>query len=1338
MSGSLNNGCVDDAAAAENRRSRTLRRTAGVLVALGLMALLVLPHVAVRQRDYSRGILDIAEIRKMAEAFGTEGRLNRDTALVASETVARYETDGRAVRWTDETHKILTGSGRRESQVRSLDYRVGSHTARFVLVQVIKPDGRTVEVDVKRQSKVMVERDQIGERRFDARRKTKRVTVPDLAVGDSLRLVTQRAIVRPPIPGAWCDVLRAPASGPNRHVACEVEAPADLPLVHTVVHDRRPERIRLRTKRRRGRIIYRWEARDLPPEDARKRASHPPVEAPGIHVSTIAEWGDVSRWYWDLVAPHLRPTQGIRDKVAELTAGAGTPEGGIRAVFRFVRQEIRYIGLTLEEESPGREPHDAALTFANRYGVCRDTAALLVTMLRLAGHQAYPALVHTERKLSPDVPTPWFQHAFVALEKDDGSYLLMDPTWGIGSEMLPARLATCSYLVARPDGDRLRTVPAPPAEENLVRISTDAAVDAEGRLTATTVLRFEGSNDALRRGTFLEAPRNVAVKWVTSLLRQGAPGSALTGLAVEPADLSNTTVPLQIRLGYEADGWLVPGRHGAMLPLPRFVAHVGQCRVAISGFRKTSIEGGKYPYVMTVCGVSETVRVRLAPSLGTVPSLPVYPGIDTDLLSHSRAVRREAGAVIEETQLLVTATTLTREQCERFEKRLETVFGHDRERLLLVQPAGNGVGAEDPGPPAPAAAAEETTPPDAIAFPCDGHPPAVRVRDIVRYELGDARNWTRTHSVKTRVLTPAGRRRCSTIRRAYNPAWHDVEILRATVTTGDTVHELSKAEINIMDAKWVADTPRYPPEKLLIASLPGVEVGSTIEYSIRHTYRDQPFFSEILYLGGLDRPAETRRASVSVPSSLTLDIARPTGIPASAGHDESESGIVETRRAEGNRIVYEWTARDPGPVRHEDRPPPWWSTGLAVFVAAGDLGTYAAGVRDALTQASEQQTVAQRAAETLVRGLRSDEERLKAVRDYVDTGVRLAGPVLPRLPLNAVTPADRTLAEGYGNPTDRAVLLRAMLEAIGFRPEFVLAGWGDRLPELQAPFRTFAHARYFGYPLVRVEIDGSNYYLNDADRYGLLGTTRWDRCLALDLARGGVEPIAAHVPHGDRWECDYRVDLSNDGTAGVRVTYRCFGGRFGSMNRQFSEMSQVERKRRHKRAARRFSLSSTPVGAIHTDFSSCPCVETYSVKARGFTVRDGRNLYFGLPYTLDRVLAVQAVPRVNPLYRRGGTRLVVTTEILLPSTEWEVEHAPAAIDWEGPCGIGTLSVSTEADRLYADGEYRPRLTVVQRADLHPAIVGPSQYPALQKIAQRLGRHAARTVWLTRANAGAAD
>ncbi|MBQ9727874.1 MAG: DUF3857 domain-containing protein, partial [Kiritimatiellae bacterium] len=146
----------------------------------------------------------------------------------------------------------------------------------------------------------------------------------------------------------------------------------------------------------------------------------------------------------------------------------------VRALFDFVSREVRYMGAMAESEAPGYEPHDVSLTFDNRYGVCRDKAALLVAMLRMAGIDAWPVLINVGPRKDPQVPQPYFNHAIVAADSGDpaGPYLLMDPTSETTRSLLPEYLCEMSYLVARDEGEGIRETPPLPVEQNLLRAET--------------------------------------------------------------------------------------------------------------------------------------------------------------------------------------------------------------------------------------------------------------------------------------------------------------------------------------------------------------------------------------------------------------------------------------------------------------------------------------------------------------------------------------------------------------------------------------------------------------------------------------------------------------------------------------------------------------------------------------------------------------------------------------------------------------------------------------------------------------------------------------------------
>ena len=200
-------------------------------------------------------------------------------------------------------------------------------------------------------------------------------------------------------------------------------------------------------------------------------------------------------------APRCHVARNEKDR-ARLTANAKTDLDKAKALFYYVSQKIRYMGLTPEKDRPGFEPHDVCLTFGKKYGVCRDKAALLVAMLRTAGLNAYPVLVNVGSKKDAEVPDAGFNHAIVGVELKKGQYLLLDPTDEHARDFQPWYDGDQSYLVARPEGEDLRTSAFKPPEENMMRIKTTGVLTAAGRLEAKSELWFGGANDDIYRNAF--------------------------------------------------------------------------------------------------------------------------------------------------------------------------------------------------------------------------------------------------------------------------------------------------------------------------------------------------------------------------------------------------------------------------------------------------------------------------------------------------------------------------------------------------------------------------------------------------------------------------------------------------------------------------------------------------------------------------------------------------------------------------------------------------------------------------------------------------------------------
>jgi transglutaminase-like putative cysteine protease len=470
------------------------------------MLLPLLALVAGAEEDYSGGILDRAAVLARAAEVTSAKYPDAEMVRVADLHKARYEPDGTFVQWQEAYVKILTEQGRRRYRTLSsyftIPYQRGPEDCRIDLVELVKPDGSAVTIDVEKQSRIMINPGDMSKNIYNPNDKLIEVTLAGVEVGDVVHYVMFDRMVQPRMKDSWADVFLFEGTEPILSSAVEVSAPAERPLRGVALKAPLAGTVSYTNRIEQGRTLHRWEARDVPrmfPEP-----NMPPLYScvQRLYLSTSPDWPTVSRWYWELSEPHLATTPAIVAKVVELTNGLATAELRMRPLFDFVAQQVRYMGITVEATAPGYEPHDVEDTFNERHGVCRDKAALLVAMLRVAGFEAFPTLIHSGPKKDEDVALPYFNHAIVAVRTGDGSYQLMDPTDETSAEYLPAYLGDKSYLVATPEGDGLRTSPVDPAANNLMRIETIGRLDAEGGLAARTRLTFDGINDNVYRQWF--------------------------------------------------------------------------------------------------------------------------------------------------------------------------------------------------------------------------------------------------------------------------------------------------------------------------------------------------------------------------------------------------------------------------------------------------------------------------------------------------------------------------------------------------------------------------------------------------------------------------------------------------------------------------------------------------------------------------------------------------------------------------------------------------------------------------------------------------------------------
>ena len=285
-------------------------------------------------------------------------------------------------------------------------------------------------------------------------------------------------------------------------------------------------------------IIYCWNTQNNP-----KIIYEPNMEvfnlfAFHIKITTVESWEEISRWYYDIVKPHMEVNDAIREKVQELTKGITSRKEKAAKLFYWAAHNVRYLGVDKEENRPGFEPHDVTYTFETRGGVCRDKAALLTAMLREAGIGSDVILISSGSRLNPQAPMLWFNHAITVSYDEEGKpEFIFDPTDENTKDFLPKYEEDNSYLIASEKGDSLRTTPISNPLENNSTVNIHLKIDKNYNATGTIEYLFSGFSDTVLRSRFSRLNKYEFKKTVSKLVSKLHPNTRLISFDyVDPAN----------------------------------------------------------------------------------------------------------------------------------------------------------------------------------------------------------------------------------------------------------------------------------------------------------------------------------------------------------------------------------------------------------------------------------------------------------------------------------------------------------------------------------------------------------------------------------------------------------------------------------------------------------------------------------------------------------------------------------------------------------------------------------------------------------------------------------
>ena len=224
-------------------------------------------------------------------------------------SVRVYRADGTGECQDETFTKVLTEKGKRDNRTLTMNFMLPYTTVAVPKLEVIKPDGTVVPVDVAANSKESIDDSQMAENIYDPNMRVLQVNIPSLDIGDVIHSVERENIERPIIPGQYAEENVFEGTGFIRHITYEVHAPADRPLKRIALRDEIPGTVTSSIKpETNNTIVYRWEVNNVP--RMFDEPSMPPYEEvlQRLFVSTMPDWAAVSKWYWNLSQSHLDAT----------------------------------------------------------------------------------------------------------------------------------------------------------------------------------------------------------------------------------------------------------------------------------------------------------------------------------------------------------------------------------------------------------------------------------------------------------------------------------------------------------------------------------------------------------------------------------------------------------------------------------------------------------------------------------------------------------------------------------------------------------------------------------------------------------------------------------------------------------------------------------------------------------------------------------------------------------------------------------------------------------------------------------------------------------------------
>lgn len=462
-----------------------------------LLALLVAPTLAAQAPVVTpEGDPSVKSDTIYALAVKPADYADESFVYLLDDGVVRFEADGSGRRTYRQVVQVLKQDAVETWAEQQFGFEPGHQRLTVNWIKVLKPDGTVIsdKPTVTQDADVPA---QMGNPVY-ADRRVRRFSLSGVAPGTLVDYSYTVEELKPFRPGDFLSTWGVSTGRTVRRSRFLVDLPASLTphLVETNLNFAR------RTREAGGRRTWLWATADVPAVKGEPFAADSNGVYMSVTVASPSSWEAIGAWYAGLARDRYTVTPALDARLHEIVAGAHSLDDSLRAVHRWVAQDIRYVSIALG--LGGYQPRAPEAVLETGFGDCKDKATIFIALASRLGVTAYPVLLNAggivERRL-PSISQ--FDHAIAAIVRPDG-YHYVDPTSELTpfSELPPSDQNEFA-LVVHPDGRTEQvTLPMAAPAANVLETSIVGELSPAGLVTARLTEHAAGAQQYGLRDAF--------------------------------------------------------------------------------------------------------------------------------------------------------------------------------------------------------------------------------------------------------------------------------------------------------------------------------------------------------------------------------------------------------------------------------------------------------------------------------------------------------------------------------------------------------------------------------------------------------------------------------------------------------------------------------------------------------------------------------------------------------------------------------------------------------------------------------------------------------------------